>query len=261
MLDTYQVDAIQAFNDNYIWAITHSSSSDCVIVDPGCSDEVIDYLNQHNLTLSAILVTHHHADHIGGIKKLQKLFPDAIVYGPKKEAQDVVSIALQENDTVVIEQLKLSLNVLDVPGHTLGHIAYFDDKSLFSGDTLFAGGCGRMFEGTPQMFSSSLDKLRKLPVSTKVYCAHEYTLSNLTFAKTIEPTSIELDNRIALCTQQRAKNMPTVPSTIEQELSTNPFFRLIHTDVVHALNVKFSLSLNNDSIENFQWLRCLKDTF
>jgi len=261
MLDNYQVDAIHAFNDNYIWAITHKSSTDCVIVDPGCSDEVIDYLKQHNLTLTAILVTHHHNDHIGGIKKLQQMFPAVIVYGPKKEAQDVVSIALQEGDTVVIEQLKLSLNVLDVPGHTLGHIAYFDSNSLFSGDTLFAGGCGRMFEGTPPMFSSSLEKLSRLPLTTKVYCAHEYTLSNLTFAKAIEPNSIELDNRIALCTQQRNNNIPTVPSTIEQELTTNPFFRLVHTDVVHALNVQFSLNLDNDSIENFQWLRRWKDTF
>ena len=261
MLTNYNVNEIQAFNDNYIWAITHDLSSSCVIVDPGCSDEVIDYLNQRNLTLEAILITHHHNDHIGGVKKLQQLFPNVIVYGPAKEAQNVVSVPLQEDDTVVIEKLGLSLSVLDVPGHTLGHIVYFDNESLFSGDTLFAGGCGRMFEGTPDMFSSSLNKLSKLSPATKVYCAHEYTLNNLSFAKAVEPNSTELDKRITLCERQRDKNRPTVPSTIEQELSTNPFLRLTHTDVVHSLNVEFSLSLANNSVENFQWLRHWKDTF
>lgn len=261
MLNKYNVDAIHAFNDNYIWAITHESSSDCVIVDPGCSDEVIAYLNQRNLTLVAILITHHHNDHVGGVKELQQSFPNVIVYGPAKEAKNVVSVPLQENDKVVIEQLGLSLTVLDVPGHTLGHIAYFDNLSLFSGDTLFAGGCGRMFEGTPAMFSSSLAKLAKLSPTTNIYCAHEYTLSNLSFAKTIEPNSIDLIDRITLCTEQRDKNIPTIPSTMKQELSTNPFLRLVHTDIVHSINVKYSLSLSNDSVENFQWLRRWKDTF
>lgn len=261
MQTNYCVHPISAFNDNYLWAITHEGSTDCVIVDPGSADEVLAFLTEKQLTLAAILVTHHHQDHIGGVTKLMKHFPNVDVYGPTKEAQKVVTIPLKENDTVFIESLGLSLNVLDVPGHTLGHIAYVDEYSLFCGDTLFAAGCGRMFEGTPDMFESSLSKLKALPPKTNIYCAHEYTLSNLKFAKAVEPNSSDLDHRIIVCKQQRHNNQPTLPSTISQELTTNPFFRLTHTDVVQSLNVKFDLALSNNHVENFSWLRQWKDVF
>jgi hydroxyacylglutathione hydrolase len=261
MLSSYKVHAINAFNDNYIWAITQIQSKDCVVVDPGCSNEVISFLAEHNLTLKAILITHHHHDHVGGVEALQRKFPNIKVYGPSKEAKDTVLQPLVEGDNVTIESLGLSLSVLEVPGHTLGHIAYVDKSSLFCGDTLFAAGCGRMFEGTPLMFHTSLSKLADLPATTHVYCAHEYTLNNLKFAKEVEPHSGELTQRIIHCQQQRKNGESTIPSTIAQELATNPFLRLSQSDVIKSLNRKFGLTLNHNLVENFKWLRQWKDTY
>lgn len=257
----YNVHPIKAFSDNYLWALTHENSSECVIVDPGSYQEVLDFLTKNQLTLHAILVTHHHQDHIGGIAQLKKQFPNIDVYGPANEAKSVVTVPLKENDTVYIKSLALSLTVLDVPGHTLGHIAYVDEYSLFCGDTLFAAGCGRMFEGTPEMFEDSLSKFKSLAPQTNVYCAHEYTLSNLKFAKVVEPNSLDLMQRIKTCQQQRDNDQPTLPSTISQELTTNPFLRLTHPDVIKALNAKFNLTLTNNNAENFSWLRQWKDQF
>jgi len=261
MITNYTVHPIKAFNDNYLWAVMNEDSTDCVVVDPGSATEVLSFLNAHNLTLTAILVTHHHRDHIGGIIELKKHFPSVDVYGPTKEAKDVVNIPLIENDIIHFDSIGLSLRILDVPGHTLGHIAYVNDMSLFCGDTLFAAGCGRMFEGTPEMFSASLIKLKSLPEQTNIYCAHEYTLSNLEFAKAVEPQSSTIDERIKACQQQRNNGQPTLPSTISQELLTNPFFRLTEPAVVQSLNVEYGLTLADNITDNFALLRQWKDSF
>lgn len=263
MTQHYLVDAIPAFNDNYIWAIRKNDNNHCVVVDPGSANEVINYLHQHKLVLAAILITHHHKDHTGGVAELISLFPNTIVYGPAKEAQNVVHHSLKQDDVVSIAALDISLNVIDVPGHTLGHIAYWDRHSLFCGDTLFSGGCGRMFEGDAIMFSNSLAKLAQLAPATKVYCAHEYTLSNLTFAKAVTPNCTKLDAYITACALKRQTNKPTIPSDIGTELAINPFLRLNDKQLVESLNHQFALSLttNTNLDQNFKWLRHWKDTF
>lgn len=263
MATHYQVDAIQAFNDNYIWAIHQNNNDNCIIVDPGSADEVLRFLANKKMSLIAILITHHHRDHIGGVSTLLAQFPNIPVYGPSKEAKETVTHPLTDGEEITIPALDITLSVLEVPGHTLGHIAYADAHSLFCGDTLFSGGCGRMFEGTPKMFSSSLSKLSALASTTLVYCAHEYTLNNLTFAKTITPNSRELEKYIESCEEKRARNLSTIPSSIDTELAINPFLRLQDPDVINALNRKFSINLNshNNADENFKWLRQWKDSF
>lgn len=259
----YQVEGIRAFNDNYIWAIHQNNNDKCIIVDPGSAAEVLKFLADKELSIIAILITHHHHDHIGGVSTLLAHFPNVPVYGPSKEAVEAVTHPLTDGEEITIPALDITLSVLEVPGHTLGHIAYADAHSLFCGDTLFSGGCGRMFEGTPQMFSNSLSKLSALASTTLVYCAHEYTLSNLTFAKAVSPNSSELEKYIENCERKRARNLSTIPSTIDTELAINPFFRLQDPDVINALNSKFSINLNaHDNIhENFKWLRQWKDSF
>lgn len=219
-----QVTAIPAFADNYLWLIHNHQHA--AVVDPGDAVPVEAALAQLNLTLDAILLTHHHADHAGGVAALTaaRAIP---VYGPARESIAGVTIPLSERDRVSLPSLAMTLSVLDVPGHTAGHIAYVEHEQhwLFCGDTLFAGGCGRLFEGTPAQMTQSLAKLAALPDDTAVYCAHEYTLSNLRFALAAEPGNAELATRYARAQQQRAEGKSTVPSTIGLEKQTNPFLR------------------------------------
>ncbi|NRA55564.1 MAG: hydroxyacylglutathione hydrolase [Gammaproteobacteria bacterium] len=261
----YDVSPIAAFNDNYIWLITRPDSNQCVVVDPGDANVVIAQLATRQLELAAVLVTHHHQDHIGGIAQLRSHAAlnkqPFTVYGPKIEAQSVTDIALEQGDIAYIEALGLTLKVLDLPGHTLGHIAFYDQDSLFCGDTLFAGGCGRLFEGSPQQMAQSLQKLAELPGATKVYCAHEYTLSNLDFAQAVEPTNETISARIAYCQQQRLLKQPTVPSTIEQERATNPFLRTKEATVIASIVIRSSTKPIPNSVETFAQLRQWKDNF
>ncbi|MFP5393042.1 MAG: hydroxyacylglutathione hydrolase [Gammaproteobacteria bacterium] len=222
--------AIPAFRDNYLWLIHNGRHA--AVVDPGDAGPVLAVLAEHGLALTAILLTHHHADHIGGVQELLARFP-VPVFGPREEHIAGVTVPLSEGARVQVPGLDLTLRVLDVPGHTLGHIAYVREQAdgpsgahwLFCGDTLFAGGCGRLFEGTPAQMRASLTKLAALPDDTLVYCAHEYTLSNLRFAAALEPGNVELQRRIERDTAARARNAPTVPSTIGLEKATNPFLR------------------------------------
>jgi len=223
-----QVTPIQAFSDNYLWLLHNESTA--AVVDPGDAEPVLRHLETHALELSAILVTHHHGDHIGGLPALAKRF-NVPVFGPAGENIPGLTQRLSEGDTITVPGLGMEFSVIDVPGHTAGHIAYYhaDDSGqgglLFCGDTMFACGCGRLFEGTPEQMTRSLDKLAHLPGDTRMYCAHEYTLANIRFAEAVEPDNRELEARKAAETAKRAQGVPTVPSTIALERATNPFLR------------------------------------
>jgi len=213
---------IPAFEDNYIWLIRNETSA--VAVDPGDAGPVVDYLQRHQIRLVAILLTHHHADHTGGAAELQRRF-DIPVYGPRREAIASITHPLGEGDLIDFPSLGCTFQVLDVPGHTAGHIAYYGINSLFCGDALFACGCGRLFEGTAPQMHASLAKFSALPDDTGVYCAHEYTLENIRFAKAVEPGNTALTEREHKEHETRSQGLPTLPSSIGLEKLTNPFLR------------------------------------
>jgi len=219
------IQPIPAFTDNYIWLLADESSRQACVVDPGDAKPVIDKLEQLQLALTDILVTHHHFDHIGGLQALCARF-EPVVYGPNNPDIDGITRRVGAGDTV--EVLGTAFDVLEVPGHTLDHIAYVHRGAspvVFCGDTLFAGGCGRLFEGTPDMMLQSLESLAALAPATRVYCAHEYTLANLAFARAVEPNNRALVERVTGAEATRRRGEPTVPSDIATELATNPFLR------------------------------------
>ena len=226
-----QVITIPAFEDNYLWLLVHGSYA--AVVDPGDAPPILHYLEQHQLTLCAILCTHHHADHVGGNRALLARYK-VPVYGPPHETIPGRTHAVVQGDCVQIPELALEFSVIDVPGHTAGHVAYYGAERLFCGDTLFACGCGRLFEGTPQAMYQSLSKLAQLPDTTQIYCAHEYTLDNIRFAKIVEPANGDLLAREAQARDTRAKNWPTVPSSLALEKRTNPFLRSHVPSVIQA---------------------------
>lgn len=243
-----QIIPIPAFKDNYIW-LAHNGSH-ALIVDPGDAAPVIACLQQLNLTLTSILITHHHADHIGGVAALIAAYADITVYAPKLEQYAFQHINVAEPDTIELSELNLKLKVLDLPGHTLGHIAYYTDENsnnspahnyLFCGDTLFGAGCGRLFEGTPKQMLASLQKLAQLPLATQVYCTHEYTLHNINFALSLEPNNLALLQRQQATIALRQKQQASLPSTIGLELASNPFLRC------NSLEIQASLGLKNAS--------------
>lgn len=252
---------IRAFSDNYIWMIDDGKHA--VVVDPGDAMPVFDALESENLSLAAILLTHHHHDHVGGVLDLLRDHK-ATVYGPAMENLPACDLALSESDVVTIGAPTITLQVLDVPGHTAGHIAYTGqvggEPVLFCGDTLFVGGCGRLFEGTPEQMLQSLEKFAALPENTKVYCAHEYTLSNLRWARTVEPDNSELAKFEVKCVQTRAQDQPTVPSSIAIEKNCNPFMRARQPSVTEAANQWANKTLANP-VEVFAALRAWKNDF
>ena len=225
---------LPAFKDNYIWLL--SKGRHAVIVDPGDASVVIKALEQHQLSLEAILITHHHADHIDGVEALLA-YQACPVYAPRREHYSFAHQALQEGDNVELPGLDITFKVLEVPGHTLGHIAYYTDGLLFCGDTLFGAGCGRLFEGTPAQMHASLQRLADLPVTTHVYCTHEYTEHNIGFALRIEPDNLALRQRQAQASALRSQGLPTLPSTIQLELETNPFLRCDQPAIQRAANI------------------------
>lgn len=258
MLKIYPV---AAFTDNYIWVGINTDTNAAFVVDPGDSQPVIDFLSDKELKLTEILITHHHADHTGGIKGLLNYYKRQIpVYSPLKEDIPCATHFLKEEDEINILNKSLSLKVLDIPGHTKGHIAYYNDNILFCGDTLFSAGCGRLFEGTPEQMFNSLSKLKHLKPSTKVYCAHEYTLSNLKFAKTIEPNNKDISNLANEVSILRKQNKPSLPSTIQQELEINPFLRTLEPEVI-ATAKKHMVDSAPSELDVFATIRMLKDKF
>mgnify|MGYP001427344835 CR=1 FL=1 len=249
---------IRAFRDNYIWALQAPDGRRVAVVDPGDAAPVEAALAERGLELVAILITHHHADHVGGVEALcaDRALP---VYGPAGEAIPRRTHALVEGDRVELDSFGLSLEVIDVPGHTAGHIAYFGDEMLFCGDTLFAGGCGRVFEGTPQQMHRSLTKLASLPPTTHIYCAHEYTEANLRFALRVEPNNQALRARMAHVEALRARDEITLPSLLEDELATNPFLRTASQTVIESAAAHAGNKLSSPA-DVFAAVRAWKDS-
>jgi hydroxyacylglutathione hydrolase len=257
MLD---VAPVRAFSDNYIWVVHGIVSPRRVaVVDPGDAAPVLAHLEAQGLELAAILVTHHHRDHCGGVPALKARY-DVPVIGPVGEEIPLRTLAAGGGDRVEIEELGFEFEVLDIPGHTRGHIAFHGHGLLFCGDTLFSAGCGRLFEGTPQQMLKSLTIIRELPPATRVFCGHEYTLNNLRFAVTVEPTNERAyryaDESRALLAQGR----PTLPSTLALEIAVNPFLRCEHSAVQHAASEHAGHRID-DPVEVFATIRRWKDEF
>jgi len=257
------IQALRALEDNYIWLLR--SGSRVIAVDPGDAAPVLRYLAAGGADLAAILITHHHGDHTGGIHGLLAQHP-APVFGPANETIEGITHPLREGDEIRLPGFAETLRALDIPGHTRGHLAYLAHlahpgaRALFCGDTLFGCGCGRLFEGTAAQMWASLNKLSALPAATQVFCAHEYTQSNIRFALAVEPDNAQLRQRAGRVAQLRAENQPTVPSTLAEEIETNPFLRCHQADVIAAAERHCGQQLTSPA-EVFAALREWKNGF
>ncbi len=253
---------VPAFNDNYIWILSDDDGH-CLVVDPGDATPVFDHLRETGLEPRGILVTHHHPDHVGGVSRLHEHF-GMPVYGPAGETVPCITDPLEDGDAVETEAPAARFQVLHIPGHTLGHIAFFTDSGerpvLFCGDTLFAAGCGKLFEGTPEQMLASLDKLAKLPDDTLVCCGHEYTVNNLKFASTVTPDNEEVRARLLRARATRSADRPTLPATLAAERTTNPFLRADEAEVRQAVAAREPGS-DRDRVATFAALRRWKDSF
>ncbi len=251
--------ALPALDDNYIWLLTDPAGGDAVVVDPGDADPVLAALETAGLRLGAVLVTHRHGDHVAGIGELARAFPGLPVIGPRDPRIRGLTEQVGEGAVVTPPGLGTTLRVLEVPGHTTTHIAYLGAGRLFCGDTLFAGGCGRVFDGTFEQLSQSLRRIAALDPTTLIHCAHEYTLANLGFARWVEPDNAALAARIAADTAARARGEPTVPSTLALELATNPFLRTGEPGVIAAAETFAGRTLSGHAAV-FEALRRWKDS-
>ncbi|WP_297809653.1 hydroxyacylglutathione hydrolase [uncultured Methylophaga sp.] len=254
-----KVHAVPAFKDNYIWLVQSENSRKVLIVDPGDADPVLQHLKQLELTPAAILITHHHADHVGGVSDLLERYP-VPVFGPASETIPALTDPLTETESLMVEPDFPLFKVIDTPGHTPGHICYLTENKLFCGDTLFAGGCGRLLGGTAPALFQSLQKLKQLPADTEIYCAHEYTQANLCFANAVEADSEALQRRIRKVEQLRDAQKATVPSVMSEELATNPFLRSDLPQIKKAAEQYAGRPLLNDEAV-FTALRSWKDGF
>lgn len=255
-----EISPIPAFQDNYIWLI-HDDKKNAIVVDPGDANSVLDTCQKQQITLKAILLTHHHPDHCAGIPTL--LQHDNIpVYASNKMKASYITHALMADESFYIDTLALSFNTLDVPGHTLDHIAFYqpETNALFCGDTLFSVGCGRLFEGSAEQMLTSLNKLKNLPDMTQIFCAHEYTLANIQFAKTIEKDHLPLLNHEKHVNFLRKQSLPSLPTTLAKEKQINPFLRCALTSLQQAVSEKSGINCTGE-LSTFTQLRQLKDHF
>ena len=256
-----RIHTLSAFSDNYIWLVSNGETA--VVVDPGDAAPVLDALRRLKLRLTSILLTHHHPDHVGGVQTLVDA-TRARVYGPANEKLPLCDVAMSDGDRFEDSSLGIELTVIDVPGHTAGHIAYAGTVGgsavVFCGDTLFAAGCGRVFEGTPAQMTASLARLAALPPDARVYCAHEYTLSNMRWAREVEPANEALQRWQVEAIHQRELGEPTVPSQIGQELACNPFMRTTNPAVVRSASQWAQRDLDSP-VEVFAALREWKNGF
>ncbi|MBV2128051.1 hydroxyacylglutathione hydrolase [Arsukibacterium indicum] len=250
------ISPLAAFEDNYIWTLCQPDNSFCVVVDPGDPEPVLDFLEQQQKSLYAILITHHHPDHTGGIAELKQAWPDVRIIGPAAETAKIPLLTelVQQGDVVQLPVFNYQFQVFDLPGHTLGHIGFYSKPYLFCGDTLFSGGCGRLFEGTAAQLHHSLQKLAALPADTLVYCTHEYTLANLRFATTVEPDNQALQDYQRHCQRLRQQKKPTLPTDLATELQINPFLRCENKTLQQHYQHQTAVTL-------FSELRALKDQF
>ena len=259
MHDNVQIIPIPAFKDNYIWLIHNGQHA--VAVDPGDAHPVVQTLKKLNLRLTGILITHHHQDHVAGVSALIKAYPDAVVYAPKLETYSFPHTPVEEDQLVKLADLDLNFSVMYLPGHTLGHVAYYTENKLgelwlLCGDTLFGAGCGRLFEGTPEQMHRSLKRLAALDGNTQVYCSHEYTLRNIEFALSLEPSNPELQKRKLDTQALRDQGMASLPSSIELERATNPFLRC------HVAGIQLSSGLSSaDEVTVFTRIRELRNVY
>lgn len=249
------LNSIPAFQDNYIWVLSEDDGR-CLIVDPGEAAPVLRAIEEHQWQPEAILLTHHHNDHVGGVQALREAFPDVVVYGPAETQHKGTTQVVAEGDTVTV--LGQDFSVFATPGHTLGHICFFSFPYLFCGDTLFSGGCGRLFEGTAMQMYQSFCKINALPDDTVICCAHEYTLGNMKFAVSILPQDAEVQEYYKKVSELRAKNEKTLPVILKNERKINLFLRTEDTDLIEVINQERVLQHPE---ERFAWLRAKKDAF
>jgi len=242
---------IKALKDNYIWAVVDHQQRSALIIDPGEAAPVLDFLKAQKLNLNAILVTHHHWDHVNGIAEL--LMHDQVpVFGGALCKTPQISHHVSEHDII------FNYHVMTIPGHTLDHVAYYDNDSIFCGDTLFAGGCGRLFEGSAAHMHASLQKIAALPEHTRIFCAHEYTVANLRFAQTVEPNNQRIQQRLEAVLKLQEKGLPSLPSTLREEKQTNPFLRCDISDVIQHVQQHAQQTLDCEE-DIFAALRQWKD--
>lgn len=248
---------LPAFKDNYIWLFYDEVTRDAWVVDPGDAAPVIETLERLKLTLCGILITHHHHDHSGGVNVLIQHWDNVTVVGSHKSPVQSITHHVKENDEIIC--LPFTLRTLEIPGHTLDHLAFYNSEVLFCGDTLFSFGCGRIFEGTPEQMYRSLNKLLQLSETIQVYCGHEYTLANLRFAQHVEPQNIMLADKIQETVQLRERNLPTLPTTLSIEKQLNPFLRCNQPSIAQAVKQHCNKDLNNP-IDIFANLRAWKNS-
>lgn len=247
--------SISAFEDNYIWVLSDEDGK-CIIVDPGEATPVVDAIAQYGWQPVAILLTHHHADHVGGVSTLKQNFPSIAVYGPAEIKGDLVTRLIADEESFSL--LGHDFRVIATPGHTLGHVSYYSSPYLFCGDTLFSAGCGRLFEGTAEQMYKSFQKINNLPSETLICCAHEYTQSNVTFALSLLPDDEEIKSFYKEVKALRAEKQSTLPSTLAKERQVNVFLRTEDIDLQRKAQKETSLQQPD---EIFAWLRAKKDTF